>query len=593
LKENKKKTTENVEKKQTDEVSRRNFLLGAGTVVVGGVIGGGLLASCKGETTVTKTVEIPTTKTISTTVQVPTTVVSTVQAPASTVTTTKTSTVSAQADKFWLPSKWDYEYDIVCIGGGGASASCAISATDLGAKVLILEKAPEIYQGGNTSVSGGEVYSHQNIEDFIKYLTGLNGAYVMDPAYVRKMAEMMADNGNYMNTTLDCQGLLGLEVTWRAWEEFPELDGVANSGCWIVGPKGADSGYGKQLWDLYKANIDKRKIDMWFESPAKHLIQNPQTKEIIGVIAEKQGTTVYIKAKKAVLLACGGFNNNQDMHKDFLHRISGYPKGTPYSTGDGIKMALEVGADLWHCGNSAGPLLEFVDTETGIRMAGSPGSNTNCIHVGADGTRFVNEAESQRHGKVMRHGQWEAYPTPLPVHAIFDHTAFSARALGDTTQRTSGLGWNPIKGVYMWSADNSVEVAKGWIKKADTIRELAVLIGKDPDILEATVNKWNQSCANGVDEEFGRPANRLFPVETAPFYAMELFPTYYNTQGGPRRNLKTEILDPFGNPIPRLYGGGELGSPFAHQYNGGMNNGDAMAFGRITAQEAVALQPWV
>ncbi len=548
-----------------ERVARRQFLKGA-AIGVAGAAAGGMLSGCGPEAT-----PCP---------------------PAPTPQVIEKEVVKEVAAKPWLPEKWDYEYDIVCVGGGGAAAACAIAATDLGAKVLMLEKAPEKYQGGNTSVAGGEVYSHQNIEDAKAYLTALNGAYVLDPEYVDVWARKMADNGNWMRTALDCEGLLGLEVTWRPWDEFPELPGHENSGCWIVGPKGTDSGYGKQLWDLYKANIDKRGIEIWFECPAKHLIQDPITKEILGVIAEKDGKTIYIKAKKAVQLACGGFANNQEMHKDFLHRISGYSKGTPYNTGDGIKMAIEVGADLWHCGNEAGPGLAFVDTETGIELASSPGSRSNCIHVGADGTRFVNEAEGSRHGKVWRHGQWESYPTPLPIHAIFDDTAFKARPLGATERSTSGLGWNRIKGVYQWSQDNSVELEKGWIKRADTIRELAALINLDPDTLHATVTRYNEFCAKGEDLDFGRPAEILLPVETPPFYAMELFPTFFNTQGGPRRNHKAEILDPWGKPIPRLYGGGELGSPYAHQYNGGMNLGDSMAFGRIAAENAVTLKPW-
>lgn len=551
--------------KKENRVARRQFLKGA-AIGVAGAATGSMLSSCAPEAT-----PCP---------------------PAPTPQVIEKEVIKEVVAKPWLPEKWDYEYDIVCVGGGGAAAACAIAATDLGAKVVMLEKAPEKYQGGNTSVAGGEVYSHQNIEDAKAYLTALNGAYVLDPEYVDVWARKMADNGNWMRTALDCEGLLGLEVTWRPWDEFPELPGHENSGCWIVGPKGTDSGYGKQLWDLYKANIDKRGIEIWFECPAKHLIQNPITKEILGVIAEKDGKTIYIKAKKAVQLACGGFANNQEMHKDFLHRISGYSKGTPYNTGDGIKMAIEVGADLWHLGNEAGPSLEFVDTETGIVLASSPGSRSNCIHVGADGTRFVNEAEPSRHGKVWRHGQWESYPTPLPIHAIFDDTAFKSRPLGATERSTSGLGWNRIKGVYQWSEDNSVELEKGWIKKADTIRELATLINVDPDTLDATVTRYNEFCANGEDLDFGRPAQNLLPVETPPFYAMELFPTFFNTQGGPRRNHKAEILDPWGKPIPRLYGGGELGSPYAHQYNGGMNLGDAMAFGRIAAENAVTLKPW-
>jgi succinate dehydrogenase/fumarate reductase flavoprotein subunit len=180
----------------------------------------------------------------------------------------------------------------------------------------------------------------------------------------------------------------------------------------------------------------------------------------------------------------------------------------------------------------------------------------------------------------------------LPIHSIFDDTAFKAGARGNTAKATAGLGWNLIKGVYIWSADNSIELAKGWIKKANTIKELAALIGKDPTVLDATVTKWNGYCTAGADLDFGRTTANLKPVITPPFYAMELKPTFYNTQGGPRRNEKSEILNPDGKPIPRLYGGGELGSPYAHCYNGGMNLGDCMAFGRIAGENAVKLTAW-
>jgi hypothetical protein len=585
---------ESKQNKESQSISRRQFLKKAG-FVVGGVaaLGAtGALNACSGKTTTeTKTVTSTTTPPASTTTATTTT---TLPASTTTATTTKTATTTMPTTvtstvqvKSWLPAKWDYEYDIVCIGGGGASASCAIAATDLGAKCLILEKAPEKYQGGNTSVAGGEVYSHQNVDSAILYMTALNGAFVVDPNYIKVWANKMKDNGNWMTTALACPN-----VTARPWDEWPELPGHTDSGCWIVGPKGTDSGYGKQLWDLYYKNIVSRKIDMWFESPGKHLIQDPVTKEILGVIAEKAGATVYIKAKKAVLLACGGFENNQQMHQDYLHRASGYPLGTPYNTGDGITMALEVNADLWHCGNQAGPGLNFIHPDLNFSVASAPGATKNAIWVGPDAKRFVNEGESARHGKVQRNGEWVSFPTPLPVHSIFDDTAFKAGAMGATARATAGLGWNLIKGVYLWSADNTAELAKGWIKKANTIKDLAKLIGKDPDALDATVTRWNGLCTAGADLDYGRTTANLKPVMTAPFYAMELKPSFYNTQGGPRRNEKSEILDPLGKPIPRLYGGGELGSPYANCYNGGMNLGDCMAFGRIAAENAVKLTAW-
>ena len=145
---------------------------------------------------------------------------------------------------------------------------------------------------------------------------------------------------------------------------------------------------------------------------------------------------------------------------------------------------------------------------------------------------------------------------------------------------------------YKWSADSSVELEKGWILKGDTIRELAAKMGKDPDTLEKTVAKWNQSCAAGKDSEFGRPADRMAAIQNPPYYAVELVPTFFNTQGGPRRNKNGQVLDTNRKPIPRLYSAGELGSIFSYHYQGSGNVGECIVFGRISGEHAVAERPW-
>jgi predicted oxidoreductase len=121
---------------------------------------------------------------------------------------------------------------------------------------------------------------------------------------------------------------------------------------------------------------------------------------------------------------------------------------------------------------------------------------------------------------------------------------------------------------------------------------LATKIGRDPDALEQTVVRYNEFCALGKDLDFGRSPEYLLAIETPPYYAMELSPTFTNTQGGPRRNLHAQILDIRGNPIPRLYSSGELGSIYSNAYNGGMNLGECMAFGRIAAEHVTGLDPW-
>lgn len=122
-----------------------------------------------------------------------------------------------------------------------------------------------------------------------------------------------------------------------------------------------------------------------------------------------------------------------------------------------------------------------------------------------------------------------------------------------------------------WSAGMTEEIKKNWIKKADTIEELAKLINIDPKSLKATVGKYNQFCASGVDADWGRAKEFLKPLSTPPYYAFEVKATMTNTQGGAKRNTACEILDVWGNTIPHLYGAGEFGSFYCDIYNGGGN----------------------
>ena len=117
---------------------------------------------------------------------------------------------------------------------------------------------------------------------------------------------------------------------------------------------------------------------------------------------------------------------------------------------------------------------------------------------------------------------------------IFDHTLFSAGPLYD---KHPSHGWTQIIERYEWSEDNSAELAKGWIKTADSLAALASVIGLDPAALVDTVSRWNRHCDAKHDADFGRTL-MMAPIVDKPFYAVELSPSMLNTQGGPRRNEK-------------------------------------------------------
>lgn len=221
------------------------------------------------------------------------------------------------------------------------------------------------------------------------------------------------------------------------------------------------------------------------------------------------------------------------------------------------------------------------------------------------GKRFMNEGKASRHGWGWREilfydGDKQENPR-IPFYIVFDDTSrrkFSPISIGAEGYK---ITWAGCFSGYEWSKDNSKEIENGWIIKADTIDKLAAKIREhcrangekmDSVLLEKTVAKFNEYCEAGEDPDFNRNKETLTPIETPPFYAIEAYPGSVNTQGGPKRNEKCQILDVKDQPIPRLYSAGELGSFWVYLYNSGGNLGECLATGRIAGRNAVAERAW-
>jgi succinate dehydrogenase/fumarate reductase flavoprotein subunit len=475
--------------------------------------------------------------------------------------------------------KWDDAADIVVLGLGAAGLMTAITAKDRGTDVLILEKAPEAHAGGNTRVCGQGYWCPSDSDKAIAYQNAMSDGYPIPDDITEAFHKYS------IHVTEWLKGMGADMMTLPTQGEYPEFPGGAQAVCW------SERGNGFQrLWLLLMENAHKRNVRIQYETPAVELIRNVQTGEVQGVAAEKNGVKVYVKAKKAVVLCTGGFENNQEMIRDYLGMPCGYPKGSPYNTGDGIRMAMAIGADLWHMDNQAGPDFNFripgKDWAFGYNFT-PPGNGW--IWIAKDATRFTNETYFTKHGKIPFHGIYIPVPTPLPVHCVFDETMRKSGPLYPPNYFF--CWWSQIE-KYEWSADNSSEIEKGWIVKADTLKELAAKLGKDPDTLEKTVAAWNTSCAAGKDSEFGRDSKKMTPIQTPPFYAAEFVPAFTNTQGGPRRNSKAQVMDTNREPIPRLYSAGELGALYSWHYQGGGNILECIVFGRIAGEHASAEKDW-
>ena len=507
--------------------------------------------------------------------------------------------------------QWDAEYDVVVLGYGGAGANAAVAAAEQGVKVLLAEKAPEGAEGGNTAVSGQFVMATDDAEGLYEYLTTLMGKFqnwdpeaVMayckgceenyswmvgpmggDPALVAPVehpsAGMEANNPSWKKADGQNGNLLdpykvGRNDYWYYnWDEFPEIPASKHCLCLTASGTRFDRSY----YNLCQNAVKAHDIDVWFSAPGKKLITDADG-VVIGVVINKEGADVKIKVNGGVVLACGGFEHNQEMISSYLQMPYVHQQGGLYNDGDGIKMALSAGADLWHMSNSAGftwtHKRPHLDT---VSLFGGPKATTG-IFVGLGGDRFMNEAAAARHGRIYIGGRWISTPMPLPAYLV-----------QDADQLAAGN-----KLVSAFSDGYVDELATGEVLMGETLEELAEAIrnsegGKDaPDFsterFVATVAAYNKRYDAGEDADYGRPFSTMVPVKTGPFYATKIGPTYFNTQGGPRKNKFGQVINTEGMPIEGLFEAGEMGSVFCDMYNGGGNLGETMAFGRISGTNA-------
>ena len=483
----------------------------------------------------------------------------------------------ALADEAGNALNWDAEYDVVVMGFGFAGASAALAAADAGASVLIAEKAPINHEGGNSRYCAQlcMAIDPAEREQAITYYKALRGRYSdQSDEIIEAIVDGLSTNGQWM---LD-HGLPEEDLIFMPFPEYPEFEGA--QAARVVLRKGM---WHSQLYKYINPLVREREdIDFWSSSPVVELIQDRDTKAILGVVVEHDGEHFNVRAKNGVVMACGGFENNQAMLQNFVQQPGAHSKAARYNDGDGVKLAIEVGADLWHMSTLSGADVNFIDPTLGI-AAGyaftadattvycTGFSRYNSIIVGGQGTRFMNETYFPRHGHINYGGTYRSMLVPDNCWCIFDETA-----------RTTA------KAYHSWSDGMVDEIEKGWILKADTIEELAELCGIDPAGLADQVALYNQCCADGDDFMYHRPAEWLNAVETAPFYAFEVRPTNTNTQGGARRNAQCEVVDTHGNPIPHLYSAGEFGSFYADIYNGGGNVGECIFTGRIAGTAAAA-----
>ncbi len=363
--------------------------------------------------------------------------------------------------------------------------------------------------------------------------------------------------------------------------EFKEGTFTVTGGLWQrahapVEPKG--SGFFITYQDYMDANEG---ITMLYNTEVTQIVSTNGV--VTGVVAiGETGNSVTVNAQNGVVLATGGFGQNIDLRVEYTENSDKLPvlgesipsTNTTSITGDEIILAEEIGANLVQMENIQ--LLPLGDPETGSLSGNIEHGVESRIFVNLDGERFVDEGGRR---DDMTLGLLEQEENTMFI--VMDSDSYPT---GDVLNN------------FGESIDSLVEQGRAY--KADTIEELAEMIGVPVENLVATVEEYNKYCLGGELEgkadEFGRT---LFVdteqvhngINDGPFYAAERVPTVHHTMGGVEINTNTEVIDVDGNVIPGLYAAGEVtGGIHGANRLGGNALTDTVVFGRIAGANAAA-----
>ncbi len=458
----------------------------------------------------------------------------------------KSMAATGEGSTFADTIAWDGEYDVVVIGFGAAVVPAAIS--DNKESMLAYNKA----MAGDFEIDE---------ELFDVYAEGLTQTKNM----LRDFFGVPEENFLDWKYDSSAQPLIGMFCP-----EYPELEGGEDLHVLTV----SDNVCNSALWKVYRNKVLSMSdnIDVWYMSPGVSLFQDPVSKAVIGVEVDKAGETVNIRAKNGVVMTMGGFENNKQMVEDYLGLTKSTPAGTLFNTGDGIKMAMGVGADLWHMEAFEGNCfalggISFVVPEDQHAKTFNDLRNLSgsIVVVGNGGERYLREDVYNRHGHVPSNGDWISPKRPRNTYMVWD--AAQNKAI---TEEYHGIP----------------EGFEDQVVTANTIAELEAALGIPAGKLEQTITDFNKMANDGYDPAFYRAAETMRAFGDGPFYAIEMVQAFLNTQGGARRNARAEVVGTDGEPIPHLYSAGEFGGMTPYQYNGGGNMAECLIFGALAGANA-------
>ena len=487
--------------------------------------------------------------------------------------------------------------DVVVVGAGGAGMTAAITATDAGKKVIVVESQP--IAGGNSVRSTGGMNAaktpYQDKNEF-KEAAGVEKT-------LATAAEKFADNETItalaatvksqwdtyqanpqgyfdsvelmeLDTMIGGKGKNNPELVKALAENSADaIEWLASIGAEVknvgafggasvkrihrpVNADGKVTAVGAYIVPILEKNLQDRNVQFLFDTTANEIIMKDG--KAVGIKGTgKDGHKVTINAK-SVVIATGGFGANAEMVEKYKPELKGFATtNAEGAQGQGIDMATAVGAATVDMDQIQIHPTVHIEEDGNAHLITEGLRGDGAILVNAEGKRFYDEVSTR--DKVSA--------------AIIEQTDKSAWLIVDQTM-----------------VDKSAVIA-GYIKSGYTVtgatyEELAKAMGVDEATFTSTMNTWNQAVEAKSDAEFGR-TSFANPLTTAPYYAIKITPAVHHTMGGIVINPKAEVLNEKGEAISGLYAAGEVtGGVHGANRLGGNAVADFVVFGRISGQSA-------
>lgn len=471
-------------------------------------------------------------------------------------------------------------FDVVVAGCGVAGLSAAVSAAENGARVVILERAPEEDRGGQSRYT--EAYlrmkSLTEVSDDFEVHLAENGSGSIDPDLVEQAATDPRGTSLTRGLSLADPNLIerfsNEAAPTIAWLQGigARFDFLPTQFLTASQPRLLPVGGGQALVDVLAARAEALGVTFLYETTAQSLVMDDQG-EVVGLKASVRGKPQR-ELRGQVVLACGGFEGNSEMMTRYVGPRSVYLrpvcKGGYYNRGEGIRMALDIGAAA--CGEFGSYHAEPVDPRSGISEP-SIFIFPYGILVNKDGERFTNEA-------------------PTTVDACYEPV--TRRIF----EQRDGMAWTILDARHTRIPNYRLGIRTD-VKpvEAHSIAELAAKIDVPADRLQATVERYNAACSgadwtplkvDGVATQGLHPAksNWACPLTEGPFHAYPIISSNVFTFGGLKINTDAHVVNGDGDAIRGLFAAGETVGIYYGNYTGATSVLKGLVFGRIAGATA-------